>query len=49
MVDEITDICAQDSGFDEAFKGMARMYKEARRKAMGVEKVLDDLLSELED
>ena len=49
MVDEITDTALRESGFDEAYKKMGHLYNEARRKAMGVDKVIEDLLSELGD
>jgi hypothetical protein len=49
MIDEITDVGLRDSGFDDAYKRMVHLYNEARRKAVGVEKVIDDLLSELGD
>ena len=49
MVDEITDSALKDSGFDDAYKRMKHLYNEARRKAKGVDKVIEGLLSELED
>ncbi len=49
MVDEITDIGLKESGFEDAYKRMEHLYNEARRKAMGVDKVIDDLLSDLEN
>ena len=49
MVDEITDIDLRDSGFENAYKQMGHLYNEARRKAMGVDNIIDGLLSELQD
>jgi hypothetical protein len=49
MVDQIADVELRDSGFDDAYKRMEHLYNQARRKAMGVDKAIDDLLSELDN
>lgn len=49
LVDEITDVALEESGFQMAFMRMARLYSAARRTALGVDKVIDGLLSNLED
>jgi len=47
LVDEISDFTLNASGFEDAFTRMGHLYEEARRKAMGVNKIIDGLLAEL--
>ena len=49
MIDEISDNQLKDTGFENAYQRVAHLYNEARRKAMGVNQVIDDLLSQLGD
>jgi hypothetical protein len=47
VVDEITDLTLTGSGFENAFTRMEHLYEEARRKAMGVNRIIDVILGEL--
>ena len=50
-VEEATDIDLQPEfgGAQASYKTMDTLYKQVRRQAMGIDKALDSILSELED
>jgi hypothetical protein len=48
VVATITDEDVEED-MDEAFNSMHRMYEQARRQAMGIDKAIESLLTYLDD
>lgn len=48
LVEQVNDV-GLEGDIPDSFKLMKEMYEFARRKALGVDKALDDILSQLEE